>query len=394
MKIAVINSGSSSIKFKLYHRHTLELLAHIHLEKIGESHSVVTLKSSSGEKVLNTVIRDHEEGLEQIASLLANEDILEDFSSVDLLAHRVVHGGEYFREATFITPDVIEKIKALIPLAPLHNRANLEGIRITMQKAPKAVQVAVFDTAFHETMPKEAFMYALKHSMYDEHKIRRYGFHGSSHAYVLGEAAKFLGKDPSELNVITLHLGNGSSACAIQKGQSIDTSMGFTPLEGLMMGTRSGDIDPAIVLYMQRVLGLSVDEVDRILNEESGLAGICGIKDVRTILEQEDEASNLAIAMMVRRIKKYIGAYMALLEDTDAIVFTGGIGENSAVIRQKVLENIGFGIVLDRKKNIHNDRSISAPQSSIALLVIPTDEELEIAKESLKLLEKNKNMTI
>ena len=394
MKIAVINSGSSSIKFKLYHRHTLELLAHIHLEKIGESHSVVTLKSSSGEKVLNTVIRDHEEGLEQIASLLANEDILEDFSSVDLLAHRVVHGGEYFREATFITLDVIEKIKALIPLAPLHNRANLEGIRITMQKAPKAVQVAVFDTAFHETMPKEAFMYALKHSMYDEHKIRRYGFHGSSHAYVLGEAAKFLGKDPSELNLITLHLGNGSSACAIQKGQSIDTSMGFTPLEGLVMGTRSGDIDPAIVLYMQRVLGLSVDEVDRILNEESGLTGICGIKDVRTILEHEDEASTLAIAMMVRRIKKYIGAYMALLGDADAIVFTGGIGENSAVIRQRVLENIGFGIVLDRKKNIHNDRSISAPQSSIALLVIPTDEELEIAKESLKLLEKNKNMTI
>lgn len=394
MKIAVINSGSSSIKFKLYHHHTLELLAHIHLEKIGESHSVVTLKSSSGEKVLDTVIRDHEEGLEQIASLLANEDILEDFSSVDLLAHRVVHGGEYFREATFINEDVIDKIEALIPLAPLHNRANLEGIRISMHKAPKAAQVAVFDTAFHETMPKEAFMYALKRSMYDKHKIRRYGFHGSSHAYVLGEAAKFLGKDPSELNLITLHLGNGSSACAIEKGKSIDTSMGFTPLEGLVMGTRSGDIDPAIVLYMQRVLGLGIDKVDRILNEESGLAGICGIKDVRTILEQEDEASTLAIAMMVRRIKKYIGAYMALLGDTDAIVFTGGIGENSAVIRRKVLEDIGFGIVLDSDQNIRNARSISASQSSIALLVIPTDEELEIAKESLKLLDKKKSMTI
>ncbi|HEO99059.1 MAG: acetate kinase [Campylobacterales bacterium] len=394
MKIAVINSGSSSIKFKLFYHHTLELLAHIHLEKIGESYSVVTLKYSSGEKVFNTVIRDHEEGLEQIASLLAKEHILEDFSSLDAIAHRVVHGGEYFREATFITEDVIGKIEGLIPLAPLHNRANLEGIRISMQKAPKAPQIAVFDTAFHETMPKEAYMYALKHSMYDEHKIRRYGFHGSSHAYVLSEAAKLLGKEANELNVITLHLGNGSSACAILKGKSIDTSMGFTPLEGLVMGTRSGDIDPAVVLYMQRVLGLSVDEVDRILNEESGLVGICGIKDVRTILEQEDEASKLAIAMMVRRIKKYIGAYMALLGDVDAIVFTGGIGENSAVIRRKVLENIGFGIVLEREQNIRNARSISAPQSSIALLVIPTDEELEIAKESLKLLEKKQTPSV
>lgn len=394
MKIAVINAGSSSIKFKLYRHHTLELLAHIHIEKIGEDCSTVTLKSLDGEKVLDTVIRDHQEGLEQIGSLLAEEDILEDFSSLDLLAHRVVHGGEYFREATFITEDVIGKIASLIPLAPLHNRANLEGIRISMQKAPKAAQIAVFDTAFHETMPKEAFMYALKHSMYDEHKIRRYGFHGSSHAYVLGEAAKFLGKEANELNVITLHLGNGSSACAIEKGKSIDTSMGFTPLEGLVMGTRCGDIDPAVVLYMQRVLGMSVDEVDRILNEESGLAGICGIKDVRTILAQEDEASRLAIDMMVRRIKKYIGAYMALLGHVDAIVFTGGIGENSAVIRRKVLEDIGFGIVLDREQNAYNAGSISASQSSIALLVIPTDEELEIAKESLKLLEKNKNMTI
>ncbi|MBD3792022.1 MAG: acetate kinase [Campylobacterales bacterium] len=394
MKIAVINAGSSSIKFKLYRHHTLELLAHIHIEKIGEDYSTVTLKSLDGEKVLDTVIRDHQEGLEQIGSLLAEEDILEDFSSLDLLAHRVVHGGEYFREATFITEDVIGKIEVLIPLAPLHNRANLEGIRISMQKAPKAAQIAVFDTAFHETMPKEAYMYALKRSMYDEHKIRRYGFHGSSHAYVLGEAAKFLGKEANELNVISLHLGNGSSACAIEKGKSIDTSMGFTPLEGLVMGTRCGDIDPAVVLYMQRVLGMSVDEVDRILNEESGLAGICGIKDVRMILAQEDEASRLAIDMMVRRIKKYIGAYMALLGHVDAIVFTGGIGENSAVIRRKVLENIGFGIVLNREQNAYNAGSISASQSSIALLVIPTDEELEIAKESLKLLEKNKNMTI
>ncbi|MDY0120599.1 MAG: acetate kinase [Sulfurimonas sp.] len=387
MKIAVINSGSSSIKFKLFHHHSLDLLAHIHVEKIGEFSSTTTLSFKGQKKVTTSILKDHQEGLEQIASLLAKEHILDDFCSLDLMAHRVVHGGEYFSDATFVTADVIEKIKELIPLAPLHNKANLEGIKISMQKAPQVPQVAVFDTAFHETMPKEAFMYALKHSMYDEHKIRRYGFHGSSHAYVLGEAAKFLQKDVDTLNIITLHLGNGSSACAIQNGKSIDTSMGFTPLEGLVMGTRSGDIDPAVVVYMQRVLGLSVDEVDRILNEESGLMGICEIKDVRTILEQEDEASMLAIAMMVRRIKKYIGAYMALLGRVDAIVFTGGIGENSAVIRQRVLEDLGFGVALDKEQNDQNATRISISKSSIELLVIKTDEELEIAKESLKLLE-------
>jgi acetate kinase len=387
VKIAVINSGSSSIKFKLFHHDTLDLLAHIHVENIGEFSSKTTLSYGGQKKVLTSILKDHHEGLEQIASLLAKEHILDDFCSLDLMAHRVVHGGEYFSEATFVTEDVMQKIEELIPLAPLHNKANLEGIKISLQKAPEVPQVAVFDTAFHETMPKEAFMYALKHSMYDEHKIRRYGFHGSSHAYVLAEAAKYLDKDVKHLNIITLHLGNGSSACAIENGKSIDTSMGFTPLEGLVMGTRSGDIDPAVVIYMQRVLGLSVDEVDRILNEESGLMGICEIKDVRTILEQEDEASQLAITMMVRRIKKYIGAYMALLGRMDAIIFTGGIGENSAVIRQRVLEDLGFGIVLDREQNDQNAIRISTSKSSIELLVIKTDEELEIAKESLKLLE-------
>lgn len=387
MKIAVINSGSSSIKFKLFAHKALDVEAHLHIEKIGEARSSITMHFAGVQKVLSLAIKDHHEGLEQIAYLLAKEHILDDFSELDLMAHRVVHGGEYFSAATFVDADVIAKMQKLIPLAPLHNGANLEGIKIAMQKAPNVPQVAVFDTAFHETMPKEAFMYALKYSLYDEHKIRRYGFHGSSHAYVLSEAAKFLHKDVSELSIITLHLGNGSSACAIERGKSVDTSMGFTPLEGLVMGSRSGDLDPAVVLYMQRVLGLGINEVDRILNEESGLLGVCGIKDVRTILEQDDEQSRLAIAMMVRRIKKYIGAYIALLGRVDAIVFTGGIGENSALIRQRVLEDLGFGVALDTEQNMQNATRISKATSSMELLVIKTDEELEIAKESLKLLE-------
>jgi len=388
MKLAVINSGSSSIKFKLFYHTELDVLAHILIEKIGESNSKTTLHYKDGKKVFLSAIKDHHEGLEQIAYLLAKEQILDDFCSLDLMAHRVVHGGEYFSEATYINGYVLEKIKELIPLAPLHNGANLEGIKIAMQKAPKVPQIAVFDTAFHESMPKEAFMYALKHSMYDEHKIRRYGFHGSSHAYVMHETAKFLQQKSETLNIITLHLGNGASACAIENGKSIDTSMGFTPLEGLVMGSRSGDMDPAVVLYMQRVLGYGINEVDRILNNESGLLGICDIMDVRSILEQDDEASQLAIKMMVRRIKKYIGAYMALLGRVDAIVFTGGIGENSVLIREKVLQTIGFGIELDLDANKEGSICISTKESLIKILVIRTDEELEIAKESLKLLEK------
>lgn len=388
MKIAVINSGSSSIKCKLFGGESLEVLAHLHVEKIAEPLSRISMEYAGVQKVLRLTIKDHQEGLEQIAFLLAKEHILDDFGSLDLMAHRVVHGGEYFSEATFVTDEVRARIKELIPLAPLHNRANLQGIEIAIKKAPDVPQIAVFDTAFHETMPKEAFMYALKYSLYEEHKIRRYGFHGSSHAYVLGEAAKFLQKDIATLNIITLHLGNGSSACAIEGGKSVDTSMGFTPLEGLVMGSRSGDLDPAVVLYMQRVLGLGINEVDRILNEESGLLGVCETKDVRTILQRDDEQSRLAIAMMVRRIKKYIGAYMALLGRVDAIVFTGGIGENSAVIREMVLEDLGFGIALDREQNNQNARRIATPKSAVDLLVIQTDEELEIARESLKLLAK------
>jgi acetate kinase len=341
MKIGVINSGSSSLKFKLFDMDTKEVLESVLIEHIGE-------KGSD--------IKNHHEALESIGI---------DFDTLDAIGHRVVHGGEEFHSSTLINDEVTAKIKELIPLAPLHNPANLEGILVAKAKSPSLPQIAVFDTAFHFHMPKEAYLYALPYEMYEKHKIRRYGFHGTSHSYILKQTAHILGRDLKDINIITLHLGNGASVCAIKNGVSIDTSMGFTPLEGLIMGSRCGDIDPAIVLYMQRELNLSVDEVDNILNKKSGLIGICSHNDVREIIKSKDDKAKLALGMMVRRIKKYIGSYSALLGDVDAIVFSGGIGENSAYIREKVLENFSF---------------------KGEVLVVKTDEELEIATQCLQVL--------
>jgi len=290
-----------------------------------------------------------------------------DFTTLNVVGHRVVHGGEEFDKATLITENILRSIEKLNPLAPLHNPSNVEGIRVAQKAAPNTPQIAVFDTAFHSSMPKEAYLYALSLEMYEKHGVRRYGFHGTSHSYVSKEAAKLLNKELHEVNLITLHLGNGASVCAVQGGKSVDTSMGFTPLEGLVMGTRCGDLDPAIVLYMQRELGMSIAEVDSELNKNSGLKGLCEENDVRAILSLEDDNAKLAIEIMLRRIQKYIGAYMALLGRVDAVVFTGGIGENSAYIRERVMSS-EFLKPLD-------------------VLVIKTDEELEIANECLKILE-------
>ncbi|MCX6076487.1 MAG: acetate kinase [Campylobacterales bacterium] len=386
MNIAVINSGSSSIKFQLFCMEKKEVLAHILVEKIGESISDMILEYKDKKLEILSVIKNHHDGLEKIISLLSKHKLLKNFTSLSAIGHRVVHGGEEFKSATVIDENVIKKIEALIPLAPLHNPANLEGILVAIKKAPNVPQIAVFDTSFHSHMPEEAYIYALPYEMYEKHKIRRYGFHGTSHSYVLKQTAKLLQKNVNELNIITLHLGNGSSACAIENGKSIDISMGFTPLEGLVMGSRCGDIDPAIVVHMQRELGMSVDEVDKLLNKKSGLIGICANNDVRTIIEQNDEKSQLAIKVMVRRIKKYIGAYMALLGKVDAVVFTGGIGENSAYIREMVLSSLPYGIELDYSLNDENSTLISTKRSSVKLMVVKTDEEQEIANECMSLL--------
>ena len=340
MKVAVINSGSSSIKFKIFDMDNESIIVDILVEEIT----------------------NHHKALEAIISELEYQDI--DFNSLDMIGHRIVHGGEEFSKSVVINSLVTDKIKELIPLAPLHNRANLDGIFVCQKIVPHIKQVAVFDTAFHATMKIESFLYALPYEMYDTYKIRRYGFHGTSHSYLLKESALKLGKDSSKLNLITLHLGNGASICAIKNGKSIDTSMGFTPLEGLVMGSRSGDIDPAIIIHMQRTLGYSLDEVEEILNKESGLKGICTYSDVRDILDSKDEKAKLALNIMIRRIQKYIGSYMILLGRVDAIVFSGGIGENSVYVREQVMyDNLA---------------------SNIPTLVIKTNEELEIARQCLE----------
>ncbi|MCX6051603.1 MAG: acetate kinase [Campylobacterales bacterium] len=406
MNIAVINSGSSSIKFQLFCMEKKEVLAYILVEQIGEFSSHTMLKYADKKLEITSVLKNHHDGLEEIIFLLSKYEILQDFTSlsaighrvvhggeefknatvINAIGHRVVHGGEEFKNATVINESVIKQIEALIPLAPLHNPANLEGILVARKKAPFVPQIAVFDTAFHSHMPEEAYLYALPYKMYEKYKIRRYGFHGTSHSYVLKKTAEFLKEDAGDLNIITLHLGNGSSVCAIEEGVSVDTSMGFTPLEGLIMGSRCGDIDPAILIHMQRELGMSVDEVDTLLNKKSGLIGICGSNDVRSLIELNDEKSKLAIKMMVRRIKKYIGAYIALLGEVDAIVFTGGIGENSAYIREMIFETEICGTVLDKDLNNKNETVISTKKSSIKLMVIKTNEEEEIANECLSVL--------
>ncbi len=339
MKIAVINSGSSSLKFKLFEMQSESVIFSMSLDEIGSG---------------------HKEALETILDALSKKGI--NISDLDAVGHRVVHGGEHFHEATLIDEGVIQKIDALSTLAPLHNPANLASILSVQAIAPQLKQYAIFDTAFHATMPKEAYLYALPLEMYEKHGIRRYGFHGTSHSFIAKTAAKKLDKNIKDLNIISLHLGNGASVCAIKNGKSIDTSMGFTPLEGLVMGSRSGDIDPAIVLYMIQTLGWSAEAVGQMLNNASGLKGICQESDVRKILNAQDENSQLALRMMIRRIRKYIGAYITLLPSLDALVFTGGIGENSQYIRDKVLQDLSIK----------------------RFFVINTDEELEIARQILK----------
>lgn len=338
MNILVVNAGSSSLKVKVIELPSQKILYTKLIEHIGEK---------------NSVIQNHSQAFYFL-------DI--NFNAIDVVGHRVVHGGEKFTTATLIDDEVLQTIESLIPLAPLHNPANVAGIKLMQKLIPSKPQIAVFDTAFHTTLQKEAYLYALPYELYEKHHIRRYGFHGTSHKYLLTEGAKLLNKKIEDTNLITLHLGNGESICAIKNGNSIDTSMGFTPLEGLIMGSRSGDIDAEIILYMEKNIGYSADEVDTILNKKSGLIGLCGDNDVREILAREDEKAKLAIAIMVRRVQKYIGSYLALLDGkVDALVFSGGIGEHSQIIREKILDNEMF-------KNIKS-------------VVIETNEELEIAQE-------------
>jgi acetate kinase len=386
--ILVLNAGSSSIKFKLFDDDTATASGSV--ERIGEPNGGHALLESGGQITERfETIANHARALELMQTLLRQSGLLHDIAALEGVGHRVVHGGETFREPVRIDTAVMDAIENLIPLAPLHNPANLEGIRAMIALAPHVPQVAVFDTAFHATLPPEAYRYALPDELYRRYSIRRYGFHGTSHAYVAQRAAELLETPLEELNLITLHLGNGASACAVRHGKSVDTSMGFTPLEGLVMGTRSGDLDPGIVTFLEREAAMSPDTVDALLNRQSGLKGLCGINDMREIetkMQEGDRDAALAFDVFIHRIRKYIGSYVAVLGSVDAIVFTGGIGEHSHRVREAVCDSLElFGIRLYPGKNDKNEPQFHDARSKIALLRIPTDEELAIKDSVCKL---------
>ncbi|MFG2112830.1 acetate kinase [Streptomyces sp. NPDC048718] len=400
-RVLVLNSGSSSVKYQLLDMADGSRLAAGLVERIGEETSRLVhtpLRPAHGEGAgmkRETVgpIGDHEAALKAVAAELAADGLGLDSPELAVIGHRVVHGGLRFTEPTVIDDDVCAEIERLVPVAPLHNPANLLGIRTTMAMRPDLPQVAVFDTAFHTTMPESAARYAIDTEVADAHRIRRYGFHGTSHAYVSRETARLLGREPEDVNVIVLHLGNGASASAVAGGRCVDTSMGLTPLEGLVMGTRSGDIDPAVVFHLGRVAGMSPDEIDELLNKRSGLVGLCGDNDMREIrrrVDAGDRRAALAFDIYVHRLKKYIGAYYAVLGRVDAVAFTAGVGENSAPVREAALAGLtGFGLAVDPERNAQRSseaRIISPEGARMAVAVVPTDEELEIARQSYALV--------
>ena len=391
--VLVVNCGSSSIKYQLIDGDTEQALAKGLVERIGAEDALVRHQGSRGDVQTVVPLADHEAGLRAV--LAAFDEAGPDLSEVGLAAvgHRVVHGGDRFSDPALVDDSVLAAIAELVPLAPLHNPANLEGIEVAMRVFPDVPQVAVFDTAFHQTLPRYAYTYAIDREVARDLGIRRYGFHGTSHAYVSGEAARVLGRDPADLSMVVLHLGNGASASAVQGGRCIDTSMGLTPLEGLVMGTRSGDIDPAVTFHLRRVGGMTWDEIDALLNKRSGLLGLCGANDLREVWAMADagdaDAAN-ALDTYAYRIRKYIGAYALALGALDAVVFTAGVGENDDRMRAKVLEGLeGLGIVLDAERNADPRAlgpEISAADSRVRVLVVPTNEELAIARDSLGLV--------
>lgn len=396
MNILVINCGSSSIKYQLINREKRKVLAKGLLEKIGKANS--SQIHYIGGKVVKKQdeVANYEEGLRSILALLLDKKrgVIKDASEISAVGHRVVHGGEDFFHSILIDDEVIKTIKSYISLAPLHNPPNLAGIKAARSLLPDVPQVAVFDTAFHQTLPGKAFLYALPYQYYEKYKIRRYGFHGTSHRYIAERAAKFLKKPLKELKIITCHLGNGCSITAIDKGKSIDTSMGFTPLEGLVMGTRCGDIDAAAVLFLMEKENFTTAQMDNLLNKQSGLLGISGIsndlREVQKWVVKGDQRAKLALEVFPYRIKKYIGAYSAVLGGLDALIFSAGIGENEANIRDEICQRLEFlGVYLDKNKNRARSKAsrfISTESSPAKILVIPTNEEEMIAEETWRVV--------
>lgn len=395
MNILVINTGSSSIKYKLFEMKEENLMAEGFIERIGEMECRHVQESSKGGIEKKLEMSDHRKGLAAIIELLSDPEhgVIRDRAEIAAVGHRVVHGGETFSAPAIIDDSVIEAVKKNAHLAPLHNPHNLTGIQTAMSFFPEVPHVAVFDTAFHQTLPPYAYHYGLPYEFYEKHRVRRYGFHGTSHFYVAKETAAFLDKKLGELNLIVIHLGNGASVTAIENGRSIDTSMGLTPLEGLLMGTRCGGIDPDIPFYLSENHGMSIEEIHDLLNKQSGLKGLCGANDMRDVLrmvEDGDERARLALGIYSYRIKKYIGAYYAVLGCVDAVVFTAGIGQNVPVVRDMACSGLErLGIVIDCEKNRALGRRIvdvSPDDSPVRVLVVPTNEELEIARRALDMI--------
>lgn len=396
MKVLVINCGSSSIKYKLYDMETENELCSGLLERVGSNDAIVNHKKGDQKFQKTCPIQDYDTGIKIILENLTDpsKGVLKDVHEIGAVGHRVVHGAETFSGSQVITQDVVDKMTECIPLAPLHNPPNLAGIEAFRKILPGVKQCGVFDTAFHQTMEKEAYLYAIPYEFYEKHRIRRYGFHGTSHLYVSHKAAQMLGKPYDQCKIITCHLGNGCSIAAIKNGKSVDTSMGMTPLEGLVMGTRCGDLDPQLPIYFMDTLKMDLKAVDKALNKQSGLLGICNFNDSRDVedhMAKGDEKATLAFNMFCRRLKKYIGSYAAIMGGVDAVVFTAGIGENSDLTRYHSLDDMEFfGIKIDKEKNHGRCKEptvVSTDDSKVKVFVIPTNEELVIARDTKKLVE-------
>lgn len=398
MKVLVINAGSSSIKYQLIDMQNEKLLAKGLVERIGGKGSQLTHKVNGKATEIVKSLENHSQGLELILKTLVDKEIgvINSLTEISAIGHRVLHGGDKYSKATLINNEVLNNLKDLIPLGPLHMPANIQGIEACQSVMPGVANVAIFDTAFHTSMPDYAYMYAVPYSWYKDYGVRKYGFHGTSHEYVSGEVARVMNKKIEDLRIISCHIGNGASICAIQNGKCIDTSMGFTPLEGLVMGTRCGDIDPAVVEYIMNKTNLSISEVLNILNKKSGLLGLSGISnDIRDVIKEMNEGNlqaKLAINKFVYSIKKYIGSYAAIMGGVDVIVFTAGTGENRDEIRYEIMKGMEYlGVEFDEEANKNFIRGenfkISKDSSKVAVYIIPTDEELSIARKTKYVVE-------
>ena len=396
MKILVLNCGSSSLKYQLFDMTDESVLAKGLVERIGMTDAILTHRPTGKDKYRNVEpLLEHTAAIKTVTNALIHSEhgVIKDIKEIDAVGHRVVHGGEKFSDSTLITEEVKEVLEEYIELAPLHNPPNLKGIAAAEDALPGVPQVGVFDTAFHATIPPYAYLYALPYTLYQRHKIRRYGFHGTSHKFVARRVAELMKQEMSSLKIITCHLGNGASIAAVDKGKSVDTSMGFTPLEGLIMGTRAGDIDPAIIPYVMAKEELSLGEVDAMLNKHSGVLGISGIgsdmRDIEDGVEAGNERAQLALDMYTYRIRKYIGAYAAAMDGVDVIVFTAGVGENGPVPRQAICQHLDYlGVEFDEELNDFKgeEREITKPSSKVKIWVVPTNEELMIARDTMDIV--------